>query len=139
MRAAEKAPIADAAITADVSLHKQEVGFKLGVELHVEMSGVDQATAEKLVEAAHQVCPYSNATRGNIDVELDVTRRLAGPFRAKQQTGAAPEPGTGTFCYFAVRVTAGDLLPHRLRDLRHHGVVRQGAGVARPRGPRPRP
>jgi osmotically inducible protein OsmC len=70
---AEKAPIADAAITADVSLHKQEVGFKLGVELHVEMSGVDQATAEKLVEAAHQVCPYSNATRGNIDVVLDVT------------------------------------------------------------------
>ena len=70
---AEKAPIADAAITADVSLHRQEVGFKLGVALHVEMSGVDQATAEKLVAAAHQVCPYSNATRGNIDVELDVT------------------------------------------------------------------
>ncbi|MET4059828.1 osmotically inducible protein OsmC [Arthrobacter sp. UYP6] len=70
---AEKAPIADAAITADVSIYKQEVGFKLGVALHVEMSGVDQATAEKLVDAAHQVCPYSNATRGNIDVELDVT------------------------------------------------------------------
>ena len=70
---AEKAPISDAAITADVSLHKQEVGFKLGVELHVEMSGVDQATAEKLVEAAHQVCPYSNATRGNIDVTVDAT------------------------------------------------------------------
>lgn len=69
----EKAPIADAAVTADVSIHKQDPGFKLGVALHVEMSGVDQATAEKLVETAHQVCPYSNATRGNIDVELDVT------------------------------------------------------------------
>ena len=69
----EKAPIADAAVTADVSIYKQEQGFKLGVALHVEMSGVDQATAEKLADAAHQVCPYSNATRGNIDVDLDVT------------------------------------------------------------------
>ncbi|MCC3275859.1 organic hydroperoxide resistance protein [Arthrobacter sp. zg-Y20] len=71
---AEKAPIADAAVTADVSIYKQdEGGFKLGVALHVEMSGVDEATADKLVQAAHQVCPYSNATRGNIEVELDVT------------------------------------------------------------------
>ena len=70
----EKAAIADAAVTADVSLYKQdEGGFKLGVALHVEMSGVDEATADKLVQAAHQVCPYSNATRGNIEVELDVT------------------------------------------------------------------
>ncbi|MCC3272489.1 organic hydroperoxide resistance protein [Arthrobacter zhangbolii] len=70
----EKAAIADAAVTADVSIYKQdEGGFKLGVALHVEMSGVDEATADKLVQAAHQVCPYSNATRGNIEVELDVT------------------------------------------------------------------
>ena len=70
----EKAAIADAAVTADVSIYKQdEGGFKLGVALHVEMSGVDEATADKLVQAAHQVCPYSNATRGNIEVDLDVT------------------------------------------------------------------
>jgi len=41
------------------------------VALHVELSGVDQVVAEKLVESAHQVCPYSNATRGNIEVTLD--------------------------------------------------------------------
>ncbi|MCQ1949050.1 MULTISPECIES: organic hydroperoxide resistance protein [Arthrobacter] len=71
---AEKAPISDAAVTADVSIFKNDDGgFKLGVELHVEMSGVDEATADKLTQAAHQVCPYSNATRGNIDVNLDVT------------------------------------------------------------------
>ncbi|KAD4060138.1 organic hydroperoxide resistance protein [Arthrobacter yangruifuii] len=70
---AEKAPISDAAVTADVSIFKNgDAGFKLGVELHVEMSGVDEATADKLTQAAHQVCPYSNATRGNIDVNLDV-------------------------------------------------------------------
>ena len=68
----EKAPIADAAVTADVSIYKNdEGGFKLGVALHVEMSGVDEATAEKLTQAAHQVCPYSNATRGNIEVDVD--------------------------------------------------------------------
>ncbi len=68
----EKAPIADAAITADVGIGPNDKGgFGLTVALHVEMSGVDQATAEKLVAAAHQVCPYSNATRGNIEVSLD--------------------------------------------------------------------
>lgn len=44
--------------------------FGLEVELHVSIPGVDQATGEKLVEAAHQVCPYSNATRGNIPVQV---------------------------------------------------------------------
>ncbi len=68
----QKAPIADAAVTADVGIGPNDTGgFGLSVALHVEMSGVDQATAEALVEAAHQVCPYSNATRGNIEVTLD--------------------------------------------------------------------
>ena len=68
----EKTPIADAAITADVGIGPNDAGgFGLTVALHVEMSGVDQGTAEKLVHAAHQVCPYSNATRGNIEVTLD--------------------------------------------------------------------
>jgi lipoyl-dependent peroxiredoxin len=44
--------------------------FGLEVELHVAIPGVDKATGEKLVELAHQVCPYSNATRGNIPVKL---------------------------------------------------------------------
>lgn len=68
----KKAPIVDAAVTADVGIGPNDAGgFGLTVALHVELSGVDQATAEALVEAAHQVCPYSNATRGNIEVTLD--------------------------------------------------------------------
>ncbi len=68
----EKAPIADAAVTADVGIGPNDAGgFGLTVALHVEMSGVDQPTAQKLADAAHQVCPYSNATRGNIDVTVD--------------------------------------------------------------------
>ncbi|MDG6109517.1 organic hydroperoxide resistance protein [Dactylosporangium aurantiacum] len=47
-------------------------GFGLDVTLTVTLPGVDAATARQLVDAAHQVCPYSNATRGNIDVRLEV-------------------------------------------------------------------
>jgi Ohr subfamily peroxiredoxin len=50
-------------------------GFALLVALNVILTGVDQATAEAIVEQAHQVCPYSNATRGNIDVALSVKTR----------------------------------------------------------------
>ena len=46
-------------------------GFGLEITLSVELGGIDQAAAEQLVEAAHQVCPYSNATRGNIDVTVE--------------------------------------------------------------------
>ena len=45
-------------------------GFGLAVELEVHLPGVDAETARSLVEAAHEVCPYSNATRGNIEVTL---------------------------------------------------------------------
>jgi len=45
-------------------------GFGLTVELRVAIPGLDQATGEQLVEKAHEVCPYSNATRGNIPVTL---------------------------------------------------------------------
>ncbi|WP_101846660.1 organic hydroperoxide resistance protein [Halobacillus sp. Marseille-P3879] len=59
--------------TADVSLIKDESddGFKIGVILNVSVKGVSQEEAEKLVEDAHDFCPYSKATRGNIDVELN--------------------------------------------------------------------
>ena len=68
----EKLPIADAAVTADISLNPNGAGgFGLAAALHVEMSGVDQAAADDLVAKAHRVCPYSNATRGNIEVTLD--------------------------------------------------------------------
>jgi lipoyl-dependent peroxiredoxin len=67
----EKLALRDAAVTATVELlPTAEGGFQLGVALHAEVSGVDQAAAESLVHAAHAVCPYSNAVRGNVDVAL---------------------------------------------------------------------
>ena len=48
-------------------------GFGLAVELEVTLPNVNYDTAQQLTEKAHQVCPYSNATRGNIDVKLVVT------------------------------------------------------------------
>ncbi|MFJ3302755.1 organic hydroperoxide resistance protein [Streptomyces sp. NPDC086549] len=68
-----KVDVSDAAVTAEVGIGKQGEGFGLKVTLRVELPDtVDQATGQKLVEAAHQVCPYSNATRGNIEVTLVV-------------------------------------------------------------------
>ncbi|EPN49595.1 OsmC-like protein, partial [Pseudomonas syringae pv. actinidiae ICMP 19096] len=43
------------------------------IDLHVSLPGLEQADAQQLVDAAHVVCPYSNATRGNVDVRLHVT------------------------------------------------------------------
>jgi lipoyl-dependent peroxiredoxin len=64
----------DVAIDSKVMLlPTEERGFKLAVELDVTLPSItDQDTAVELVRAAHQVCPYSNATRGNIDVKLTV-------------------------------------------------------------------
>ncbi|MCX5333670.1 MULTISPECIES: organic hydroperoxide resistance protein [unclassified Streptomyces] len=66
-----KVDVSDAAVTAEVSIGKEGEGFGLAVVLRVELPDtLDETTGRKLVEAAHQVCPYSNATRGNIEVEL---------------------------------------------------------------------
>jgi lipoyl-dependent peroxiredoxin len=63
---------ADTSISADVGIGTIPQGFGIQVALHVRIPGMDKAQAQKIVEAAHQVCPYSNATRGNIEVLLDV-------------------------------------------------------------------
>jgi Ohr subfamily peroxiredoxin len=63
---------ADAAVDASVSIGPIPAGFGLAVELAVSLPGMDRAAAQELVEAAHGVCPYSNATRGNIEVTLTV-------------------------------------------------------------------
>lgn len=60
-------------VTAEISIGQVEGGFGLSAKLHAEISGVSQDEAVELVKAAHQVCPYSNATRGNIDVEISAT------------------------------------------------------------------
>jgi len=63
---------ADTSIAADVGIGPIPQGFNIQVALHVTVPGMDKAAAKKLVDDAHQVCPYSNATRGNIDVTLAV-------------------------------------------------------------------
>jgi Ohr subfamily peroxiredoxin len=63
---------ADVTVTAKVGIGPVPVGYALAVELTVAMPGVDRAVAEEVVAGAHERCPYSNATRGNIDVVLTV-------------------------------------------------------------------
>jgi lipoyl-dependent peroxiredoxin len=67
-----KVDASESRVTAQVGLQKVGLAFALDVELQVFIPGVDHATAEKLVHEAHQVCPYSVATRGNVDVRLTV-------------------------------------------------------------------
>jgi lipoyl-dependent peroxiredoxin len=74
--AAQKAGVElpkDASIDSEVGLlQKPEGALNIQVALHVKLPGIPHAQAEQLVEAAHQICPYSNATRGNVPVELTV-------------------------------------------------------------------
>ena len=71
---------ADSSIDAEIDLGTTHGEFQLAARLNVSLPGVDAKTAHELVEAAHQVCPYSRATRGNVEVALNVTER------AKQQS-----------------------------------------------------
>lgn len=71
--AADKIDVSGSAVSATVGIGTLPTGgFGLEVELDVHIPNLDQPTAQALVEKAHQVCPYSNATRGNIDVALRV-------------------------------------------------------------------
>ena len=64
---------AEVAVTATVGIGpRSEGGFGLEVALRVHLPGLEHPDAERLVEAAHQICPYSNATRNNLDVQLSV-------------------------------------------------------------------
>jgi lipoyl-dependent peroxiredoxin len=67
----KKVPVpADAAIDASVDIGPIPAGFGIAAKLVISLPGMDRAVAQDLIDTAHQVCPYSNATRGNIDVEL---------------------------------------------------------------------
>jgi lipoyl-dependent peroxiredoxin len=63
---------ADTSIKADVGIGPIPAGFGIQVAMAVTIPGMERAAAEKLVQTAHGVCPYSNATRGNIEVTLTV-------------------------------------------------------------------
>ncbi|AAU28040.1 TPA: organic hydroperoxide resistance protein [Legionella pneumophila] len=70
----QKISLEDVSMTSEVSLYATpEKGFKLGVALHAHITGLNQNEAEALVAKAHEVCPYSNAIRGNVDVKLSVS------------------------------------------------------------------
>jgi Ohr subfamily peroxiredoxin len=69
----EKVKTGTTTVTAHVSIGKlDEFRFGLAVDLTIEIPGIDNALAEDLAQKAHAICPYSNATRGNIDVNLIV-------------------------------------------------------------------
>ncbi len=63
---------ADLSIDAEVDLGPIPNAYGIAVRMRITLPGMDRAQAEALVQAAHQVCPYSNATRGNIDVALNI-------------------------------------------------------------------
>jgi len=64
----------DASVQAEVGIGpRSEGGFGITADLKVSLPGVPEQDARRLVDAAHQVCPYSNATRGNVDVGLTVS------------------------------------------------------------------
>jgi lipoyl-dependent peroxiredoxin len=61
---------ADLAIDAEVDLGPIPNAYGIAARLNISLPGMDRAQAQALIDAAHQVCPYSNATRGNIDVKI---------------------------------------------------------------------
>ncbi|MEG3000760.1 MAG: organic hydroperoxide resistance protein [Comamonas sp.] len=71
--ARQKLPLPqDLAVDAEVDLGPVGQAFGIAVRMTIHLPGMDQAQAQQLVDTAHQVCPYSNATRGNIDVTLKI-------------------------------------------------------------------
>jgi Ohr subfamily peroxiredoxin len=69
-----KVELASATITANVNLNRSDEGrFILSVSLVAHLPGLEQGQADQLVAQAHQVCPYSHATRGNIEVSVSAT------------------------------------------------------------------
>lgn len=63
---------AETALDTEVDLGTAEGGYLLRARLNVSLPGLDRETAQKVADAAHQICPYSKATRGNIEVEINL-------------------------------------------------------------------
>lgn len=69
-----KLPIESSKTSTQVGIGmKPDGSYNLDLDIYVEVSGIDEEKAQELIEAAHKVCPYSNATRGNVDARLHVT------------------------------------------------------------------
>lgn len=63
---------ADVTVNSEVAIGPIEQGFAIAVKLVVNLGGLERSAAQALIEKAHQVCPYSNATRGNIEVDISL-------------------------------------------------------------------
>ncbi len=69
----EKVKVGPVTVTADVTIHAGPAGFNLSVVLKTHVEGVDNATAERLAHKAHnEICPYSKATRNNVEVTIEI-------------------------------------------------------------------
>ena len=71
-RALQVALPADAAVDAEVDLGQNSAGYQLQARLRVHLPGLDASTAQAIIEQAHQNCPYSKATRGNINAQIEL-------------------------------------------------------------------
>lgn len=70
----QKLPLTSSQTSAEVGMGQPpEGGYRLDVDLHVILAGLDRDAAEALLAKAHAICPYSNALRGNVDVRLHLT------------------------------------------------------------------
>jgi osmotically inducible protein OsmC len=66
-----KVPIGQTSVTGKVGIGRNDAGYyELEVELHVQLPDLERDVAEQIVAAAHRICPYSNAVRGNVDVKV---------------------------------------------------------------------
>ena len=99
---------ADHAVDAEIDLGPEGGAFSLAARLYVSLPGMERATAQRLVEATHQVCPYSRATHGNIAVETNA-----------HSVGSA-EAITPDIFQFAVGVEAQNA---RLRLVENHHIA----------------
>ncbi|HEX7816940.1 organic hydroperoxide resistance protein [Dyella sp.] len=71
----KKVPLQDASVTAHVGIGpRKPTGFGIAVKLEVNLPGIDRTVAQELVDIAHRdICPYSHATRNNVDVDISLT------------------------------------------------------------------
>lgn len=84
---------ADVSIDAEVDLGPIPNAYGIAARLNVTLPGMDRTQAQQLLDAAHQVCPYSNATRGNIDVKITLVKVkwIAGQARNNSPSGDIPD------------------------------------------------
>jgi osmotically inducible protein OsmC len=67
----QKTPIGQTSVTAKIGIGRNDAGYyELEAELHVQLPDLEREIAERIVARAHQICPYSNAVRGNLDVKV---------------------------------------------------------------------